>query len=293
VFGSSETSYLGFRLTKEGIFPGTDKLKAVKDAKPPENVKQIRQFLGLCNFFRGHIQNFAQITSPLTNLTKKDSTWKRGSLPEAGLRAFRHLQSLLCSQPVLAYPRSDRQYALITDASFGDDTTAGGLGAILTQLDEKGQFYVIAYASRKLQKYEKNYTPFLLEMQAAIFGMETFEVHLRGRHFKLFTDHKPLEKLGKVHTKTLNRLQQMMNLFSFEIIYKKGDEMPADFLSRNAVDAINFDLTSFAQEQNKDEILRNLRLYLLNKVLPENNKIAQLVYKMSHDCFVLNGVVWK
>jgi len=294
VFGSSETSYLGFRLTNEGIFPGTDKLKGVKEAKPPENVKQIWQFLlCLCNFFRGHIQNFAQIMSPLTNLTKKDSTWKQGSLPEAGLRAFRHLQSLLCSQPVLAYPRSDRQYALITDASFGDETTAGGFGAILTKLDEKGQFYVIAYASCKLQKYEKNYTPFLLEMQAAIFGMETFEVHLRGRHFKLFTDHKPLEKLGKVHTKTLNRLQQMMNLFSFEIIYNKGDEMPADFLSRNAVDAINFDLTSFAQEQNKDEILCNLRLYLLNIVLPENNKIAQLVYKMSHDCFVLNGVLWK
>ncbi len=194
---------------------------------------------------------------------------------------------------MLAYPRADRQYALITDASFGDEHTAGGLGAILTQIDNQGKFYVIAYASRKLQKHEKNYTPFLLEMQAAIFGMETFEVHLKGRQFKLFTDHKPLEKLGKVHTKTLNRLQQMMNLFSFEIIYKKGDEMPADFLSRNAVDAISSDLHSFAQEQNKDEILRHIRLYLLNRVLPDNNKIAQLVYKMAHDCFVLNGVVWK
>jgi hypothetical protein len=68
--------YLGFRLTQKGIFPDTDKLKAVKDAKPPENVKQIRQFLGLCNLFRGHIQNFAQITLPLTNLMKKDSGWK-------------------------------------------------------------------------------------------------------------------------------------------------------------------------------------------------------------------------
>jgi len=81
-----------------------------------------------------------------------------------------------------------------------------------------------------------------------------------------------------------------MNLFSFEIIYKNGDEMPADFLSQNAVDAINIDLTSFAQEQNKDDILRSLRIYLLNKVLPENNKIAQIVYKMFKDCFVLNGV---
>ena len=85
----------------------------------------------------------------------------------------------------------------------------------------------------------------------------------------------------------------MMNLFSFEIIYKKGEEMPADFLSRNAVDTISSDLTNFAQEQNKDEILRHIRLYLLNRVLPDNNKIAQLVYKMAQDCFVLNGVVWK
>ncbi len=169
----------------------------------------------------------------------------------------------------------------------------GGLGAILTQMDTEGRFYVIAYASRKLQKYEKNYTPFLLEMQAAIFGMETFEVHLKGRHFKLFTDHKPLEKLGKVHTKTLNRLQQMMNLFSFDIIYKQGSEMPADFLSRNAVNAIQFDLSTYAKEQDKDDLLQNLRLYLLNKILPTNATLSQLIYHLTQDCFVLNGVVWK
>jgi hypothetical protein len=81
-----------------------------------------------------------------------------------------------------------------------------------------------------------------------------------------------------------------MNLFSFEIINKKGEEMPAYFLSRNAVDAISSDLQTFAQEQNKDEILR---FYLLNRVLPDNNKIDQLVYKTAQDCFVLNGVVWK
>jgi hypothetical protein len=80
VFGSGEKSYLGFQPTKEGIFPGSDKFKAVKEAQLPKNVKQICQFLGLCNFFWGHIQNFAQITSPLTQLTKKDSSWKHGPL---------------------------------------------------------------------------------------------------------------------------------------------------------------------------------------------------------------------
>ena len=73
----------------------------------------------------------------------------------------------------------------------------GGLGAILTQIDEKGEHQVIAYASWKLVQHEKNYTPYLLEMQDTIWAMEHFDTHLRGRHFPLFTDHWPLEKLEK------------------------------------------------------------------------------------------------
>jgi hypothetical protein len=75
--------------------------------------------------------------------------------------------------------------------------------------------------------------PFLVEMQAAIWGMEHFATYLRGKHFILYSDNKPLEKLGKVHTRTFYRLQELMNEFDFEICYKKGDEMPADFLSQS------------------------------------------------------------
>ena len=63
-FGSTNVTYLGFRLTPEGILPGSDKLAAVKNARPPINVHQIRQFLGLANFFRTHIRNFSYISSP-------------------------------------------------------------------------------------------------------------------------------------------------------------------------------------------------------------------------------------
>ena len=63
-FGSKNVSYLGFRLTEEGIVPGKDKLKAVEKAQPPTSVHEIRQFLGLCNFFRTHVKNFAQVASP-------------------------------------------------------------------------------------------------------------------------------------------------------------------------------------------------------------------------------------
>ncbi len=87
-----------------------------------------------------------------------------------------------------------------------------------------------------MQKHEKNYKPFLLERQAAIWGMDHFSTYLKGRHFTLFSDHKPLEKLGKVHSRTLNCLQEAMTTFDFEIVYKKGSEMPANFLSRNVID---------------------------------------------------------
>ncbi len=75
---------------------------------------------------------------------------------------------------MLAYPRSDHQYALITDTSFGDENTASVLSAILTQLDEKGQFYAIAYASCKLQKYEENYTPIFARNASCNFWNRNF-----------------------------------------------------------------------------------------------------------------------
>ena len=210
---------------------------------PPKDPHEVRQFLGLCNFFRNHVKNFALITAPLTKLTRKDDEWKGGPLPSDALRAFQELQSILLSEPVMAYPRRDRPYALITDAACGDSDQKkpGGLGAILTQIDAKGDHHVLAYASRKLQQHEKNYTPFLLEMQAAVWAMDHFDTYLKGRPFTLFTDHRPLEKLGKVHTKTLNRLQEAMLAYDFEITYKKGSEMPADFLSRNAINSISFE----------------------------------------------------
>ena len=176
---------------------------------------------------------------------------------------------MLVSEPVIDYPRRDRPYALITDAAAGDEKNEGGLGAILTQINPDGEHSVIAYASRKLAKHEKNYTPFLLEMQASIWGMEHFCTNLRGRHFTLFTDHRPMEKLGKVHTKTLYRLQEMMTEFDFELVYKKGSEMPADFLSRHAVNNIQ------VSQRASSPRTKTRFIYMTNLRLPAASKNAK------------------
>jgi len=227
VFGNPEVSFLGFTLKPLGIKPGRNKLQAIHDAQPPTTVKMVRSFVGLCNFFRTHLKNFAIIAAPLFKVTRKDSGYKSGPLPLDAQQAFKVLQ-----QQLMAFPRSDRQYALITDAATGTADEQGSLSAILTQIDKEGNHFAISFASRQLKDHEKNYSPFLLEAAAAIWGMDIFNKYLRGKQFLLFTYYKPLEKLGHLHTKTLNHLQAASLEHDFVVQYKKGTYMPADYLSR-------------------------------------------------------------
>jgi hypothetical protein len=132
----------------------------------------------------------------------------------------------------MAFSHADHQYALILDAAIGTADTAGGLSAILTQKDEFNNFYAISYASCQLKDHEKNYSPFLLESAAAVWGMEVFNEYLKGKRLILFTDHKSVEKMGHLHNKTMNRLQAPLLEHDFVIQYKKEAIMPANYLSQ-------------------------------------------------------------
>jgi hypothetical protein len=73
VFGNKEVAYLGFTLTPQGILPGRDKIQVLKEFEEPRSLREVRGFIGLCNVFRAHVKNFAQLSSPLTRLTREDS----------------------------------------------------------------------------------------------------------------------------------------------------------------------------------------------------------------------------
>ena len=297
IFGNEEVSYLGFTLTPNGIFPGRDKLQAIKNSKPPTDVKMVRSFIGLCNFFRTHIKNFATISQPLTKLTRKYSNFKGGTLPPEAMRAFLQLKLALTSDPVVAYPRADRHYALIVDASTGNATTEGGMGAILTQIDKQGTFHVISYGSRQLIKHEKNYSPFLLEMAAAVWGMDFYNEYLKGKQFTLYTDHRPLEKMSHLHTKTLNRLQLAMLEYDFVIQYKKGVNMPADFLSRSKIDeisAIDPFSPTLAQEQAIEPDIIKLKYFHEKGAWPSFTSKSDIkrIKPLLNNFFVREGCIW-
>jgi hypothetical protein len=213
-------------------------------------------------------------------------------MPPDALSAFKELQTILVSEPVMAYPRNDPPFILITDASLGDCNKPGGFGAILAQQDDVGRFRAVSYTSRKLQAQE-NYTPYLLEMAAAVWAMKHFKTYLISKHFMLMTDHKPLETLGTVHTRMLNRLQLTMFHFDFEIVYKKGSEMPVVYLSRNHVDAISLDDLTIRQEQDRDIEYRVLKNFLLNGTPHPDPAKHKLMAQFADTCFIKNGILWK
>jgi len=182
--------------------------------------------MGLCNFFRNHIQDFAITAAPLFRLTRQDSGYLSGPLPAPALQAFRMLQTQLSKQPALTFPRSEQDYALIMKAYTPDQNSPGELCATLVQEDKHGKIQIISHASRQLKENEKNYTKFLLEAAAASWGMDNFNEYLNGSKFMVYKDTITNTCLGNTQVKTLNRLKTAMSENDFEIKDRQKSNLP-------------------------------------------------------------------
>ena len=105
-----------------GLRVDPHKVAAVKDWAVPQDVHQLRSFLGLTNYFRKFLAGYSTIVAPLTSLTKKTEQWKWTECQ----RAFEAVKKLLITAPVLALPDPDTSYVVTTDASDY------GIGGVLT-----------------------------------------------------------------------------------------------------------------------------------------------------------------
>ena len=116
-FFKSEIHYLGHLISPEGISPLPDKLDSIKHMPVPSSTKEIKQFLGLTGYYRKFVPRFADISRPLTTLTKKDTKFE---WTPACQKSFELLKEKLCGEPILKYADTSKPYTLYTDASkFG------------------------------------------------------------------------------------------------------------------------------------------------------------------------------
>ncbi|XP_042222469.1 uncharacterized mitochondrial protein AtMg00860-like, partial [Homarus americanus] len=128
-FGHKQVKFLGHVVSERGIEPDPENVQALTDCKPPTNVKQVRQFLGMCGFYRKHVPEFAKVAYPLTELTKQtvDFAWSNECQ-----EAFQKLKQALASYPVLVKADIYKPFELHSDASNFC------VGASLNQIQEDG-----------------------------------------------------------------------------------------------------------------------------------------------------------
>lgn len=144
-FLRKEVLILGHSITENCIKPNPEKTKSVDQFPIPKSVKDIQSFLGLCNYYRRFVKDFALIAKPLTDLTKKSKPFH---WTETEQITFDTLKSRLTSEPVLQYPNFDQTFILTTDAS------GYAISGILSQGDIPHDLPV-AYASRILNQAEQ------------------------------------------------------------------------------------------------------------------------------------------
>ena len=113
-FFKSKIHYLGHLISAEGIRPLPNKLDCIRNMLVPKDVKEIKQFLGLTGYYRKFVPRFADISRPLTTLTKKDTKFE---WTPACQRSFNLLKETLCCEPILKYADTSKPYTLYTDAS--------------------------------------------------------------------------------------------------------------------------------------------------------------------------------
>ena len=254
-FGKNNTTHLGFDYSADGVAPSPEKTKAISTWPVPKTTKDLRSFLGLVNFYRRFVHNFADIASPLTELTGKHAQYKWENTHQ---HAFDKLKHALTNPPILDYPKQHDTFVLTTDASDM------GLGAVLSTT--RGT--VVEYASRTLTKTERNYSTTEKECLAIVWATQKLRHYLVGAHFVIETDHKPLEWLeskrsSHARSQKLERWALQLRGFDFSIVYRQGSQnQHADALSRRpiAMVAIGRDLdhTMITAAQKSDPVLQTL-----------------------------------
>ncbi len=228
-FFKTEVTYLGHVLTLDGIKPKPENTDRIKAMQPPTNVKQLRRFLGMANFYRKFVVNYSQIISPLTKLLRHDSEWH---FSDACRKAFQILKDKLVSPPLLAYPNPELPYILTTDASDQ------ALSYVLSQKDSNGHERPICYGGRGIRKSELIYPPHEKEVLAVLEGVRTFHVYLTCQRFTIVTDNMAVSyiKSLKLDKGRLARYAMQLQSYDYEIIHRPGkSNWVADALSRETL----------------------------------------------------------
>lgn len=227
LFSQSRLQYLGQIIDSDGIRKDPSKVKAITDMAEPQNIADLRRFLGLVNHLMKFCPNLAEKTKPLRDLLKKERAWVWGTAQQE-----EQLKADMASDQVLALYDPEKETMVSSDAS------SFGLGAVLMQKQPSGEMRPVAYASRSMTETERHYAQIEKETLAITWALEHWAEFLIGMRFKVETDQKPLiplfsTKLIDELPVRIQRFRMRLMRFDFAIAHVPGKLLyTADSLPR-------------------------------------------------------------
>lgn len=221
-FAQQSISYLGHVISSQGVATDPSKIESVLHWPLPQDVKQLRSFLGLAGYYRKFVKNYAVLARPLTDLLKKSSffVWT-----PAHTASFEALKSALVAAPVLALPDFNKSFQLQTDAS------EHGVGAVLLQ-----EGHPIAFVSKSLGPKTRGLSTYEKEYLAILVAVDQWRAYLQHGEFTIFSDQKSLVHLTDQHLHTPWQMKMYSKLIGlqYKIVYRPGaSNAAADALSRH------------------------------------------------------------
>ncbi|GFU17381.1 retrovirus-related Pol polyprotein from transposon opus [Nephila pilipes] len=219
----SEVKYVGQIISKSGVKPDPDHIKAIVAMPTPKSKTEVRRLLGMVNFLSRFIPNVSNVTAPLREIIHEIVEFNRGKEQEL---SFVNIKELLAKAPIL------KVFCASDEIIIQCDSSKDGLGSCLIQ---KGQ--PVSFVSRCLTNREKNYAQIEKELLAIVFSFEKHHNFVYGRKVAIQSDHKPLTAIVKKPMHKISSRMQRIILkllkYDFEINYVPGNQMfIADTLSR-------------------------------------------------------------
>ena len=252
-FGVEELEFYGHQFTKDGLKPTPDKVREVKECKPPETKEAVRSFLGMIGYLSKFIPRYSTLTAPLRELTEKNTKFRWGL---EQMEAFNQLKSSIASEDVMAYFDPKKPITVRCEASFHE-----GLSAGLFQKTSKGN-QPVHFISRTMTKTEQRYSQTEKDALCVAWAKKRFRMYLLGAPiFKIITAHKPLLSLfNKPTSKLPPRIEKWvmdMQDVDYELVYEPGknEKDPLDFMSRQPLpdteeDTIEASVRSVVKTEN-------------------------------------------
>ncbi|CAC5379676.1 Retrovirus-related Pol polyprotein from transposon 297 [Mytilus coruscus] len=273
VFAAKDVKYLGHIISKEGIKVDPEKTKAISTFPVPTRKKQVRSFLGMCNYYRRFVDSYSKIVTPLNGLLKKERERSFKWNKECQV-AFDNLKQALLTPPVLAYPDMNKPFMVTCDASNS------AIGFVLGQLDSQRKERVIAFGCKSLSKTEQVWSTTEKECRRSYHEQPDDENEVAA--VKVSEVNTGTEVIGK--DRTSESIQVEFFYDDYTMVAPLDPVIPRPELSNRP---------AIANLQQCCPDFGNMYKFLTEGTLTANNDRVQRFIKSAQDYSICNNVLYK